>query len=273
MQLTKLNAATAAQTSACHQRSLKASSNSARVNSQNTTTLPVDSAISGACADRNRRRRTDRVGHGMRRRPQRKADGQPSGEHVPKPRNSDAASTSSRATVAPRNARSRVESSIISPSAQDMRSAEFNADRRPVQFWPIQPVATVTQRRRLAEQIDLAFPAARPAAARRLVTAAFSRSMQWMISSISNVANDPVDRRPRRFDRITLAAAFAGDAPADLKARPARRIQRPDASDKSAACFFLDREHAEAMQRPMPRDDGGVAPAASRLGDGLAVRR
>ena len=49
MQLTKLNAATAAQISPCHQRNLKASSNSARVNSQNTTTLPVDSAISGAC--------------------------------------------------------------------------------------------------------------------------------------------------------------------------------------------------------------------------------
>ena len=50
MQLTKLKAATAAQISACHQRSLNVSSNSARVNSQNTTTLPVDSAISGACA-------------------------------------------------------------------------------------------------------------------------------------------------------------------------------------------------------------------------------
>ena len=50
MQLTKLKATTAAQTSACHERNLNASSNSARVNSQNTTTLPVDSAISGACA-------------------------------------------------------------------------------------------------------------------------------------------------------------------------------------------------------------------------------
>ena len=49
MQLTKLNAATAAHSSACHQRNLNASSNSARVNSQNTTTLPVDSAINGAC--------------------------------------------------------------------------------------------------------------------------------------------------------------------------------------------------------------------------------
>ena len=50
MQLTKLKVATAAQTSACHQRSSNVSSNSARVNSQNTTTLPVDSAIRGACA-------------------------------------------------------------------------------------------------------------------------------------------------------------------------------------------------------------------------------
>src|ERR1700704_4207808 len=48
-QLMKLKPATAAQTSACHQRILNASSNSARVNSQNTTTLPVDIAINGAC--------------------------------------------------------------------------------------------------------------------------------------------------------------------------------------------------------------------------------
>ena len=50
MQLPKLNVATAAQINACHQRNLRESSNSARVNSQNTTTLPVDSAINGACA-------------------------------------------------------------------------------------------------------------------------------------------------------------------------------------------------------------------------------
>src|SRR5579863_8785206 len=49
MQLTKLKATTAAQTGACHARILNASSNSARVNNQKTTALPVDSAISGAC--------------------------------------------------------------------------------------------------------------------------------------------------------------------------------------------------------------------------------
>src|SRR6266852_2516518 len=48
-QLMKLKPATAAQSSACHQRILNVSSNSARVNSQNTTMLPVDSAINGAC--------------------------------------------------------------------------------------------------------------------------------------------------------------------------------------------------------------------------------
>ena len=50
VQLTKLNIVTAAQITPCHQRSSKDSSNSARVNSQNTTTLPVESAMTGACA-------------------------------------------------------------------------------------------------------------------------------------------------------------------------------------------------------------------------------
>src|SRR5450755_1884822 len=48
-QLTKLKAVTAIQIGPCHQRILKASSNSARVNNQNTTTFPVESAINGAC--------------------------------------------------------------------------------------------------------------------------------------------------------------------------------------------------------------------------------
>src|SRR6185312_4808989 len=49
MQLTKLKATIASQTNPCHQRKVKASSNSARQNNQNTTTFPVESAISGAC--------------------------------------------------------------------------------------------------------------------------------------------------------------------------------------------------------------------------------
>src|SRR5689334_21703078 len=38
----------------------------------------------------------------------------------------------------------------------------------------------------------------------------------------------PIDRRPRRFYRITLAAAFRGDAPTDLETRPLRRRKWPD---------------------------------------------
>jgi hypothetical protein len=47
-QLTRLMPSTAAQGSACQARSSNLSSNSALANSQNTTTLPVDNAISGA---------------------------------------------------------------------------------------------------------------------------------------------------------------------------------------------------------------------------------
>src|SRR5262249_3575105 len=49
MQLAKLKAATAGQTSAGQARGAKPSANSARVNNQNTTTLPVDSAINRGC--------------------------------------------------------------------------------------------------------------------------------------------------------------------------------------------------------------------------------
>jgi hypothetical protein len=81
----------------------------------------------------------------------------------------------------------------------------------------------------------------------------------------------PVDRRPRRFHRIALAAKFAGDAPADFETRPARRKPRPHPPDESSAGFFLDHEHAEAVHHPMPGHDGGVAPADQFVGDGLAV--
>ncbi|MBB4383116.1 hypothetical protein GGD61_007815 [Bradyrhizobium sp. SBR1B] len=45
----KLKAVTSAQTHPCHQRRRNSSSNRERVNSQNTTMVPVDNAISGAC--------------------------------------------------------------------------------------------------------------------------------------------------------------------------------------------------------------------------------
>src|SRR5712664_1578325 len=81
----------------------------------------------------------------------------------------------------------------------------------------------------------------------------------------------PVDRRPRRFDSIALAAEIAGNTPADFKARPARRKPRPDPSSESSACFFLDHEHAHAMQRPMPGHDGRVPPPDQLVGYGLAI--
>jgi hypothetical protein len=48
-QFVRLNAATANQGAACQRRSSNASSNSARANSQNTTTFPVETAIKPAC--------------------------------------------------------------------------------------------------------------------------------------------------------------------------------------------------------------------------------
>src|SRR6202043_3494178 len=48
-QLTRLKATTAAHGSACQRRNRNPSSNSARANSQNTTTLPVETAINTAC--------------------------------------------------------------------------------------------------------------------------------------------------------------------------------------------------------------------------------
>src|SRR5918999_3140127 len=62
----------------------------------------------------------------------------------------------------------------------------------------------------------------------------------------------PVDRCPRRFHRVALAAVFAVDAPADLKTRPPRWAPRPDAADIAAARVFLDGENYGNVPRPMP---------------------
>src|ERR1700726_4826242 len=79
----------------------------------------------------------------------------------------------------------------------------------------------------------------------------------------------PIDRCPRGLHRIALAAKLAGDAPADFKTRPARREPRADTADEFAAGFFLDHEHAEAMQGPMPGHDRRVAPSRQLGGDRL----
>src|SRR5690349_22723229 len=108
MQLMKLRAATASQIRPCHQRKAKVSSNNARQNSQNTTTLPVENAISGAC----------QAGTGgvppiaevaaCAAEPIANAIASRPATDLPKSRSNAAASTSSIATVAARSARSIV---------------------------------------------------------------------------------------------------------------------------------------------------------------------
>ena len=138
MQLTKLKAATAAQTSACHQRSVNASSNSARVNSQNTTTLPVDSAINGACATATGAVVPIDEVTACAAEPSAKAAASRPASTVPKPRYSEAASTKSSATVAPRNAMSMVENDIRSVRRRGHpRMVNLERDLRLVQFSPI----------------------------------------------------------------------------------------------------------------------------------------
>src|SRR6266550_289687 len=70
----------------------------------------------------------------------------------------------------------------------------------------------------------------------------------------------PIDRRPRGFDRVTLAAKIIGDIPADFEARPPRRKPRPDPACEFSACPFLDHKHADAMQHPVPGHGGRVPP-------------
>ena len=113
MQLTKLNAATASPDQPVPPAQAEPSSNSARVEQ------PEHHDIAGRQRDqrrmpgRDRRRDADRIGHGMRGRAERKGRrraGRPA--LFRKSRNSDAASTSSSATVAARNASSRAASGI-----------------------------------------------------------------------------------------------------------------------------------------------------------------
>jgi hypothetical protein len=81
----------------------------------------------------------------------------------------------------------------------------------------------------------------------------------------------PVDRRPRRLERVALAAKLAGDTPADFKARPARRKPRSNPPDEFPAGFFLDNKHAGTVQRPMSGHHGRVAPSRQFAGGGLAI--
>jgi hypothetical protein len=111
-QLTRLMPTTAAQGSTCQARSSNASSKSALANSQNTTTFPVDSAISGA------RHGVSEVGNpaaeltACAADPKAKAMARRPGDMLRKSRNSNAASSSSNDAVPARKARSSVGSNI-----------------------------------------------------------------------------------------------------------------------------------------------------------------
>jgi hypothetical protein len=103
-------------------RSVKASSNNARVNSQNTTTLPVDSAINGACQIE--------AGDVAPIADVAACAADPSANAIAsrpptvrlKSRWSETARTSSKATLAARNASSTVASGIRSSRSRNYRS-------------------------------------------------------------------------------------------------------------------------------------------------------
>ena len=174
--------------------------------------------------------------------------------------------------MAPRNAMSRWKAASDRSIRADIRAsvnlvqivARFNfvdslpsAARSPSAHWS-------------CRTNQLRHPSARPAAARRSCDGAL-----LAIDAVDDLVDlegreHPVDRRPRRFHRITLAAEFVGDAPADLKARPPRRRPRPDAADITCR---LDFSSTTNMPKPCsaqcPDHHGGVAPAADPVVTGL----
>src|SRR3954454_13550228 len=81
----------------------------------------------------------------------------------------------------------------------------------------------------------------------------------------------PVDCPSRRLRRVSLAAKLASYTPADLKSRPARRKPGSHPSDEFSAGVFLDHKHADAVQHPMSRHDGRVAPSCQFGSDRFAV--
>ena len=126
--------------------------------------------------DRDRRGRADRRGDGMRRRAQRKRDRQPPGDA--RCENRETAKRPAPA-AAPRwrraSARSRCKTAIH--QLLDLG--------HPRALWRVTHNSDG-----MAESTSSRLPDARRAAAPRLATPMFSRSMQWMILSSSNVAND-----------------------------------------------------------------------------------
>ena len=153
-----------------------------------------------------------------------------------------------------------VESIIRSgPFARSSAHRQFSADRACDSICADQPfhlLRLVTQSRRHGRTVRFRDPCWRPSRrATRL------RRDVLAIDAVDDLVDlegrkRPVDRRPRRFDRIALAAKFVGDAPADLKARPARRTTTARRARQTCRSIFprprTCRSHAAPNVRPSP---------------------
>src|SRR5258708_25490640 len=99
----------------------------------------------------------------------------------------------------------------------------------------------------MAEQVDLMLLDGAKSPRHRL---------RWRVFAIDAVADlvefeggkRPVDRLPRRLQRVAFAAKFAGNTPADLKTRPTGRKPRSYPTDIIFAGFFLDHKHARPLR-------------------------
>src|SRR6266576_3620858 len=124
--------------------------------------------------------------------------------------------------------------------------------------------------RGMAEQVDLALLFGAEAPGHRLRRRIFAVDAVHDLIELEG-RKRPVDRCPRRLERVALAAKLAGDTPADLKARPARRKPGSYPPDEFSAGFFLDSKHAGTVQRPMSGHHCRVAPSHQFAGGGLAI--
>src|SRR6266446_7727539 len=144
------------------------------------------------------------------------------------------------------------------------RNALFSQLRRP-SIAPGHPYI-----RGMAEQVHLALLFGAEAPGHRLGRRIFAVDAVHDLIELEG-RERPVDRCPRRLERVALAAKLAGDAPADFKARPARWKPGSYPPDEFSAGFFLDNKHAGAVQRPMSGHHSRVTPSHQFVGGGLAI--
>src|SRR5437764_8580075 len=124
--------------------------------------------------------------------------------------------------------------------------------------------------RDMAEQVDLALLFGAEAPGDRLRRDVFAVDAVHDLIELEG-RERPIDRCPRRLERVALAAKLAGDTPADLKARPARRKPGSYPPDEFSAGFFLDSKHAGTVQRPMSGHHCRVAPSQQSPSRALAI--